>query len=244
MSDDSKDGESKREAMVISPVINGQTMKEVRRNYIKQGGDWAEIFRELESRRRRGVCISMAAFASEKKIPPTTFRDRYRIWVRGGRSTAGTEDKRGQNRRRFTEDEEADIGREVRQDFISQRIPMIDEDMMVIGLRWGRYGPITCKTRPFAAGHSWVTRMKRKFGFGSGRPSINRRAVHPASEADKESFRIQCQKHLHRVGSDLFINMDETSWKLVNPPKLVWFYVGMFFFFFFVFLVARILVEL
>lgn len=228
MSSKSNKGGRKRAAPSDSPPSSPTHVPNPYRNYKKAKVDWLEMFAEVEKGQKDNPPTRMTAIANKHNMPLTTLNRRYHEWVRNGRGEVGTTDKRGGQNRTFTEEEEADIARDVRQKFTNIHRPIVDEDFHEVALSHHTPSITAKKRKDFKASHRFVHRFKRQHHFVShgGRP--HKVAVNVATEDDIKKHQSECSKHLDRVGSDLFIGFDETHWPLVHCQGKFWFNQGKF----------------
>jgi hypothetical protein len=214
---------TKRKRSAKSSSGDVTRMPKVYRNYGHADWSWDEVLHAVDVALSGRPPGNRKQIADRYGIEPSVLRKRYAKWVAGGRGEDGTGDNRGGQNRSFSQEEEESMAAHVRSQFIDRGLPFVDSDMahIALGLR-PQFGLGTRIHPNFRGSHRWVTRFKRVHGFVSRVPKLNRLAVKRASEEDIQHFKDECSDWLNIVGSDLFMNLDESCWRVVNKTLLVW----------------------
>ena len=71
-----------------------------------------------------------------------------------------------------------------------------------------------------------IVRYKKQWGFGSKRPRISHLAKNPHLAEQMVAYRQECKKWLKIVGPSLFMNFDETFWRLLQNVLTCWGTIG------------------
>jgi hypothetical protein len=130
-------------------------------------------------------------------------------------AAADCEHRGGHNRALTTEQQMI-----LREDIVARvhnREPVTDGDVRILGQQyWQQLHGRRTRAWQFDASKGWVWAFKTRWGLDSRRPRTFAPTLPPDPALDAK-FIADCKTWLDRVGPALFINLDETSWKLSNP---------------------------
>ena len=212
---------------VKKPRRTGWTAKRAPyRTYSHAPWDWGDVLRYLDVGLRARPPTTISAVAAQYHINRSVLSRHYKLWLAGDAVNDGTIDRRGGHNRAFDPIVEEAMAAHIRSKYIVRGVPFIDADLVRIALA-GRYPFMATRSQNnFRASHRYVTRFKRQWGFSSRRPKVNKRAVRVVTAEEDKAYVDECSLWLERVGSDMFMNMDETAWRLVNKSLLIWNDIG------------------
>jgi hypothetical protein len=126
----------------------------------------------------------------------------------------------------FTDDQEAELARQIRDDYLSKGYVFTNADFRVIAIdSYYRWNPIDSEAeeptfRQFMASNGFVNQFKKRHHFSSRRSHFKRRSP-PNPELAKQ-FLDEIVALVHSKDPDLILNCDESSWKLYPHGILTW----------------------
>ena len=135
----------------------------------------------------------------------------------------GTVDNRGLGGRIFTDEEERDMAIQITKHFIESDIPFANETYELFALEyWRRRKQHTRRTNWKGPSLGYITAFKKRWGFMTKVPRVEHVAKNPELEQQQAWFRKECSKWMDYVGPHLFMNYDETFWRLLQNVLQAW----------------------
>jgi hypothetical protein len=156
-------------------------------------------------------------------VPMKTTRGWYRHWLRDGawRPYQPTATMR---RRLFTSEQEAELARRIRDDYLAQGCIFTDADFRLLAIEaYYAWNPINADEeaptfKQFRASNGFIRLFKKRNRFSSRRSHFKRRS--PPNPALERQFLTEIQEIMSRTDPQFILNCDETSWKLY-PNRLI-----------------------
>ena len=135
----------------------------------------------------------------------------------------GKHDGRGQGGRVFTDEEERDMAIQITRHFVESDIPFANETYELFALEyWRCRKQHTRRTQWKGPSSGYITAFKKRWGFVTKVPRIEHVAKNPDLEKQQLWFKNECKKWLDYVGPHLFLNYDETFWRLLQNVLQAW----------------------
>jgi hypothetical protein len=158
-------------------------------------------------------------------VPLKTSRGWYRHWLRDPRWRPYRPNLH-QRCRLFTDDQEAALAQQVRDDYLSKGYLFTNADFRVMAINsYYQWNPIDAEAenppvKQFMASNGFLNSFKKRHRFSSRRSHFKRRSP-PNPELEKQFF-DEIVELVHSKDPDLVLNCDESSWKLYPNGILTW----------------------
>ena len=132
-------------------------------------------------------------------------------------------DGRGKGGRVFTEKEEREMAIQITRNFIETDIPFANETYELFALEyWRCRKKHTRRTNWKGPSAGYIAAFKKRWGFMTKVPRMEHVAKNPELERHQTWYKEECRKWMAYVGPHLFLNYDETFWRLLQNVLQAW----------------------
>ena len=162
--------------------------------------------------------LSIGDIARKYKIPRSTVYY-WNSRLDHDSSYTPLESKCGRHLRVFTDEQEIELARRIREQYIYKHVYFTNQDFRELAISYWNELNIS---KPFNCSDGFITAFKKRHKFCSKRPHLKRR---PKTEwKSEEAWKAEIRDLLRRddVSLDYVLNCDETSWRLFPNGLLTW----------------------
>jgi hypothetical protein len=129
-------------------------------------------------------------------------------------------------RRLFTNEQEAELARRIRDDYLAHGCLFTDADFRLLAIEaYYAWNPIEVDEeaptfQQFGSSNGFIHNFKKRNRFSSRRSHFKRRA--PPNPALENQFLTEIHEIMSRTDPQFILNCDETSWRLYPNGILTW----------------------
>lgn len=168
---------------------------------------------------------------------PTSTLSTWKRKLQDNKDWVPSRDNYGQHLKIFTDEQEAELMRQIRSNYLDQGLFYSDQDFRYDAIKFynaimkqrselpaEQQRPWPERWKHFRCSPAFIIGFRRRWQQSLRRPNFKRRPA--ATREQIENFRARVNAALLRYGSNRVFNMDETNYRLVNNRHLTWAYRG------------------
>ena len=189
------------------------TKRDSYKTYLSANWTWIEVIEEANSIKNNNNNF-LRTLSKKYNIKYSTLKNKYNLYCK--KSTLVNIENRGGINKIFTEIEDKELYEHIKTNFIDKNTPLTNNIIKEIALDKFK----TKKTKlTFNASNGWCNMFKKRWNLSTQKVKFSKKATNKPSDIEKQLFLDNYQKVSENIKNKFIFNYDETSYKIVNPPK-------------------------